>query len=100
MLLGGNLYGVSMYQGRYDASYGLMLKGTGKGTFKTVPPTECGFLLEGEVRDIKSLRTPRGELLLVARNRAGLQAFRKANPGLPQAPAALVGQSAKKTGAE
>jgi enediyne biosynthesis protein E4 len=77
MLLGGNLYGASMYQGRYDASYGLMLKGTGKGTFKTVLPTECGFLLEGEVRDIKSLQTPKGEMLLVARNNAPLQCFRK-----------------------
>jgi hypothetical protein len=69
-----------MYQGRYDASYGLMLKGTGKGSFTTVLPTACGFLLEGEVRDIKPVRTRKGELLLVARNRAGLQAFSKVPP--------------------
>jgi hypothetical protein len=91
ILLGGNLYGVSMYQGRYDASYGLMLKGTGKGTFLPVLPTACGFLLEGEVRDIKALHTPQGELLLVARNNAALQWFRKTDPGIKKPPLALTG---------
>jgi hypothetical protein len=84
MLLGGNFYGVSMYQGRYDASYGLMLKGTGKGSFTPVMPTASGFLLEGEVRDIKPIQTRQGELLLVARNRAGIQWFRKTHPGPAQ----------------
>ncbi|MGV3503369.1 MAG: VCBS repeat-containing protein [Adhaeribacter sp.] len=85
MLLGGNFYGVSMYQGRYDASYGLLLEGTGKGTFKPLLPSASGLLLEGEVRDIQSLKAPQGELLLVARNKAPLQAFRLAagkGPGL------------------
>ncbi|MGV3641816.1 MAG: FG-GAP-like repeat-containing protein, partial [Adhaeribacter sp.] len=85
MLLGGNFYGVSMYQGRYDASYGLLLKGRGDGTFKTLLPGASGLLLEGEVRDIQSVKTPRGELLLVARNKAGMQVFGLAGgkpPGL------------------
>lgn len=76
VLLGGNFYGVSTYQGRYDASYGLLLKGNGKGNFKPVLPTENGFLLEGEVRKIKSLKTKEGELLLVARNNQPIQIFR------------------------
>jgi enediyne biosynthesis protein E4 len=76
VLLGGNFYGVSMYQGRYDASYGLLLKGNGKGNFAPVLPTENGFLLEGEVRDIKSLQTKDGKLLLVARNNLPLQVFK------------------------
>ena len=78
VLLGGNLYGVSTYQGRYDASYGLMLKGNGKGGFQALNPTNSGFMLEGEVRDIKSLKTGKGELLLVARNNLPLQIFKKA----------------------
>jgi hypothetical protein len=77
-LLGGNLYGVSSYQGRYDASFGLMLKGNGKGAFTAVLPTKCGFLLENQVRDIKYLKTATGtELMLVARNNLPLQVFKK-----------------------
>jgi hypothetical protein len=78
VLLGGNFYGVSTYQGRYDASYGLLLRGNGKGGLTPVQPTETGFLLEGEVRDIKSLKTSAGQLWLVARNNATLQVFGKA----------------------
>lgn len=76
VLLGGNYHGVSVYQGRYDGSYGLMLKGDGKGHFTSVLPTDCGFLLEGEVRDIQSIRTTQGSLLLIARNGLPLQLFR------------------------
>ncbi|GAB3540483.1 VCBS repeat-containing protein [Pontibacter brevis] len=75
VLLGGNFWGVSAYQGRYDANWGLVLKGDGKGNFKALSPTECGFLLKGEVRDIKSVNTPAGPLVLVARNNLPIQFF-------------------------
>jgi enediyne biosynthesis protein E4 len=55
-LAGGNLYGVSTYQGRYDASYGWLLKGDGKGNFKALWPTQSGFFVDGELRGIKSLK--------------------------------------------
>jgi len=77
ILSGGNFYGVSPYQGRYDANYGLFLKGNGKGKFKSVLPTDCGFLLEGEVRDIKKLKTKNGEMYMVARNNLPIQVFKK-----------------------
>lgn len=82
VLLGGNLYGVSTYQGRYDASYGLLLKGNGKGVFTSVLPTDCGFVLEGEVRAIKPLRTAKGEVLLVASNGMPLQVFQLTKGGI------------------
>jgi hypothetical protein len=77
VLLGGNFYGVNTFQGRYDGSYGLLLKGDGTGNFSSVLPTEAGFVLEGEVRDIKSLHTADETLLLVSRNNLPLQIFRK-----------------------
>lgn len=79
VLLGGNFYGASPYQGRYDASYGLVLKGDGKGNFQPVLPTQSGLLLEGEVRKIASLKTADGELLLVARNNMPIQVFKNAD---------------------
>ena len=80
ILAGGNLYGVSTYQGRYDGSYGVLLAGNGKGGFTAIPPAESRFLLDGEVRDIKKLRTPGGELLLVARNKLPVQVLKKLEP--------------------
>ncbi len=81
ILLGGNFYNVSTYQGRYDASYGLVLKNDlkQKGQFTPLLPTDCGFLLNGEVRDIKTLRTKKGLLYAVARNNRTMQIFRAVN---------------------
>jgi len=80
LLGGGNFYGVSMYQGRYDASCGVVLRNNGKGKsqnqFTALSPFETGFLLNGEIRDILPIQTARGPLLLVARNGASMQAFR------------------------
>jgi len=86
VLLGGNLYGVSTYQGRYDASYGLFLRGNGKGKFTSVLPTTSGFLLEEQVRDIKLVKTATGELLLVARNGLPLQLFETNRNKITKAP--------------
>jgi len=59
VIIGGNFNGASMYQARYDAFFGLILKGDGKGHFKALVPTDTGFLQEGDVRDIKTVRTPK-----------------------------------------
>ncbi len=77
VLLGGNFYGVNTYQGRYDGSDGLILKGDGKGNFVPISPKQSGFWLQGEVRSIKPLKTASGNLLLVARNNDKLQVFKK-----------------------
>ena len=67
VLGGGNFYGVAPYQGRYDASYGLVLRND-KGTFTALSPVETGFLLHGEVRSIVVVRGRRGRFVLVGRN--------------------------------
>jgi hypothetical protein len=66
-----------MYQARYDAFFGLILKGNGKGGFKTLIPTDTGLMLEGDIRDIKQVKTTAGILYLVARNNDKLQVFKK-----------------------
>ncbi|GAB4031012.1 VCBS repeat-containing protein [Spirosoma gilvum] len=76
VLGGGNFYGVSTYQGRYDASYGLVLRNDGKGNFNALSSVDSGFLLNGEIRDIRPIRTAQGTLIVVARNGAGLQVFK------------------------
>jgi len=80
LLLGGNLHHVKPEVGRYDASYGHYLEGDGEGGFKVVVPSGSGFRLEGEIRDIRSIQTPEGQMLLVARNNDSLQLFRVQEP--------------------
>ena len=76
VLLGGNFYGAAVNYGKYDASYGLLLAGDGKGGFKPVGSSETGFVVGGEIRDLQKIRTARGEtLILVARNNNTLQIF-------------------------
>jgi hypothetical protein len=75
VLLGGNLYNVKPEIGRYDASWGCFLAGDGKGNFSYVPAMSSGFRVRGEIRDFKKIRTPKGDLLLVARSNDRLMVF-------------------------
>ena len=79
LLVGGNLYGVTPALGRYDASYGLMLRGDGKGGFTAVDMAASNLVIDGQVRDIKSLRGARGDrLIVVARNNDRVVVLRQA----------------------
>ena len=79
LLLGGNFYGVTPVQGRYDASYGLLLSGDGKGGFVPVDLEASGLIIEGQVRHMARLRGANGErLIVVARNGDRLQVLRAA----------------------
>jgi enediyne biosynthesis protein E4 len=77
VFIGGNFYGSNMYQARYDASFGLILKSDGKGNFKTITPTQSGLMLEGEIRDIKNVTVNELPYYLIARNNMALQIFKK-----------------------
>jgi len=68
VLLGGNLAGVQPAFGSMMASYGLLLRGDGRGEFAVVRASESGFIVPGQTRDIQRLRTRRGDLYIVARN--------------------------------
>jgi hypothetical protein len=76
ILLGGNLYNVKPELGRYDASYGAMLQNDGHGSFRYVPARISGLRLDGEIRDIKELKTKNGNILVVARSNQPLQVFK------------------------
>jgi hypothetical protein len=68
LLLAGNFDGVKPEIGRLSASYGTVLRGNGKGAFTAVRAPESGFFVPGQSRDIQRLRTPQGDLFVVARN--------------------------------
>ncbi|MFL5617528.1 MAG: VCBS repeat-containing protein [Gemmatimonadaceae bacterium] len=68
LLLAGNFDGFRPEIGRMAASYGLLLRGDGKGAFTPSRAPESGFVVPGQARDIARLRTATGEAYIVTRN--------------------------------
>jgi hypothetical protein len=68
LLLAGNFDGVKPEIGRMSASYGLFLRGDGRGGFTPVEAAASGFSVPGRARDIQRLRTRQGDLYVVTRN--------------------------------
>ncbi len=76
IMLGGNLHGAKPEVGRYDASYGLLLRGDGRNQFTPVSASTSGIKLDGEVRDILQLDINGQRYLLIARNNDHLLSYR------------------------
>ena len=79
LLLAGNFDGVKPEIGRMSASYGLFLRGDGKGSFTPVRTVESGFFVPGQARDIGRIRTRAGVRYVVTRNNDGPLVFRAAS---------------------
>jgi hypothetical protein len=75
ILLGGNLYAAKPEVGRYDANYGLLLKGNGKGDFEPIATTKSGFFVDGEMRDLASVKIGNRSVILAVRNHDGILIF-------------------------
>ena len=74
LVVAGNFYGVTPVQGRYDASYGLLLHGDGHGQFAAVDMERSGLAIEGQVRHMALLKRVNGDrLIVIARNNDRLQ---------------------------
>lgn len=75
IILAGNEYQCQVMAGRYDASYGLVLAGKGKGSFEALQPISSGLIIDGDTKDLKLLHAGRRVLLLAAVNDAALKTF-------------------------
>jgi hypothetical protein len=73
--LGGNFFGLKPQVGRHNSSKGIYLKGLGNRKFDYLNPMHSGMLVEGEVRDVKTITVKGSKVYLVARNDASVQAF-------------------------
>jgi hypothetical protein len=76
LLLAGNFDGVKPEIGRMSASYGVFLRGDGRGGFTPVEAAASGFVVPGQARDIQRIRTRHGELYVVTRNNDRPMIFR------------------------
>jgi len=82
LIMAGNEYQAESNTGRYDASYGLVLKGDGRGNFVPVDPAPgagrsgSGLILDGDIRDMKVIgMKDKSRLLLAAPNDSQLKTF-------------------------
>lgn len=73
----GNFLGADTKQGRYDASYGSLLRGDGQGNWESAALEASGFMVRGEARAMRALRAADGQvLIIVARTNRSPQLFR------------------------
>ncbi|MBA4853727.1 VCBS repeat-containing protein [Emticicia sp. BO119] len=81
IILAGNFFDVLPEWGRFDANYGLLLEGKGKGTFKSITPDNSGFKTLGQVRKMYKVKTMvhnpdiTEEMLVLAKNNDKAQVF-------------------------
>jgi enediyne biosynthesis protein E4 len=77
IITAGNFYGVTPYEGRYDAGYGNVLLNQRSGFFKMPGGLQTGLMLDGEVRDIKIIKTINGgSMIAFARNNNSIQFYK------------------------
>ncbi|MDO6434899.1 VCBS repeat-containing protein [Flavitalea sp. BT771] len=76
LLLAGNEYQAEVMNGRYDASYGLFLKGNGGRDFLPVAHINDGIFIKGDVKDMKLMKDRKGnDLILVGINDGRMRIF-------------------------
>ena len=83
VLLAGNFDGFKPEIGRMSASFGLVLRGDGAGSFTPVRAAESGFFVPGQSRDIQRVRTATGDLFIVSRNNDTPLVFKARQPAPP-----------------
>jgi len=73
LLLCGNINRARLRFGKYDANYGILLKGDGKGHFKYIQQAQSGFKLWGDVRSVTEVN----HTLLFGINQQGIKAYKE-----------------------
>lgn len=68
LVLAGNLYTSEVETPRNDASFGLFLKGNGKGDFSPIPSATSGLYLKGDVKDVSVIDIGSRKYILATKN--------------------------------
>jgi hypothetical protein len=71
LLLCGNINHARLRFGKYDANYGVLLKGDGKGGFSYITQNKSGFTIWGDTRSVINT----GKQLLLGINQKDIKAY-------------------------
>lgn len=83
ILLLNNDFSAIPTQGRFDSGIGMLLKGSGDGSFVCVPPSESGWIVPGNAKSLATLdwnKDAKPDLVLT-RNRQSSMAFENSSAG-------------------
>ena len=69
LLSGGNFYGVTPYEGRYDADWGAVSLNDGARGFIWVSPETSGMIIRGELRSLKKIHRKSGDIIIGVRTK-------------------------------
>src|SRR5579871_1376551 len=76
IVMTGNDYGTEVSVGRYDALNGLVLKGDGKGNFKSLSIEQSGIYIPGNGKALVKIANSKGNCLIAAsQNRDAMKVF-------------------------
>lgn len=75
LVLSGNFFNSEVEIGKYDAFYGLVLKGMGNENFKPLSIDESGLLAGGDCKGLATLNENNRSLFLVCQNNDSLKTF-------------------------
>jgi len=75
IILAGNFYPLNIQMGRYDASYGNLLLGDGRGAFKVVSNKNSGINIRGEVRSLNKIKVGDKIHYIGFRNNDSIESF-------------------------
>ncbi|SCW71279.1 VCBS repeat-containing protein [Mucilaginibacter sp. NFR10] len=73
LLLCGNINKARIRFGKYDANYGVLLKGDGRGNYQYINQQQSGFSIRGDVRSV----LPLNNVLLFALDKGKLKAYKQ-----------------------
>ena len=73
ILVAGNLYASEVETPRNDAGHGLLLEGNGKGEFTAIPPSDSGFFVSGDVKNMARIQLNSQPYIIAAKNNDYLQ---------------------------
>ncbi|MBA4852704.1 VCBS repeat-containing protein [Emticicia sp. BO119] len=77
IMIVGNAYDAEPIAGKYDAFVGLILMGDGKGGFNAELYDKTGFVVDGDCKDIITVKTAsKNRLYVVSQNKASLKLFK------------------------
>jgi enediyne biosynthesis protein E4 len=79
IIAGGNFYQSKPEVGIYDASYGVVLRGDGRGGFSALPQKQSGLWTKGAVRDITSVQQNNKQLLILTKNNEAVELWERKN---------------------
>lgn len=76
LVIAGNDFSTEVETGRNDAGIGLLMLGDGKGNFNSVPVTQSGFYVPGDVKCLENITIKGSRCFIAGKNKDKIQVLK------------------------